>query len=1259
MNCWFCIDLGQDELSIPVAELLENYILLDESSKKGLRVNIISILKKLIKLLLSESVESVEIIKLFGRIIEDFPDEFSTVIHNILRQLQRLIQDIRKDAYIHALRLSFSIAITLPYEKLSHYILQDLISSIGTDYFPSNLQISSLCLYANAGSSLPVGEDDLIQFANIAANCLSNTIDTFDSDNIYITAALDLLAICLLHKCPAVSASSHGPPMTTSQLINKLSRMLRVDLTPEVQDEICSRAVESKFPSLLWDPHSTFLLTKLNAKRGNASSNQSDRSFLCSLVTDGNHPASESEASPQQSQKFDNKQSIITRASSLEISVDSVPSGCLAFVGYDAAVGSRPTTSTQSTASTYQPSWTSVSESNSNASQSPWTWGRSEAEQVTPVSSDGLDRSKLQSLKKSRNRGSRFGAGGSKVFGTDEDEVPITTTHENMPHTSLGIRRIAGDWDQQSQQQEAGNSNVSLLNPHTPMEAGVYESDGTRVQRFRKPRRRLRSVLAKAGAGDTGERRLSDTLGSDLGSDSEGGRFGSTAAAAASGCDDQVSCLGSSAVQKLLVESNDGEEDSGTSAKELLGIAGRGALRGKVSGVRGARATEAKGSSNVIPMTSGLRRASPDQSNGSDGGDLGVDSGKGGGLSITGKKKVTFNNQTSKEDLNTAMLTGQRQDEVGVALGTKSRRIDATASSAQPQAKSNESAAESADPPVFKTGLYTAGNDDYEYTESADLKPCLRPEKDIKDVVTALDSDEWTEVFAALTTVRQLFLHHQTAVLTGANCLHVIVKLVVKQVDNLRSVVAKNALLALGDMFHGLGKGADVEVAAAVPCLLKRAVDASVFLNESAEAALLEMVKSVSVQRSLAALLLCADNRSQYIRGKVSKLLLRLVNTRTGELRGCKDMPSLLGRLGRSVDDQTPEARAGSRSTVKALLRQGLVTRSELERFVPADKIEKCLLIEDSVADSTGSLSVGRLDGNTTCGANNKMLNRRRPKQDIIADPGRVEQEALSISNYRPPLHPKVISTDGAVAGTVSNSKDSLKGTRTAPISELPEIAAVPDILLAVANGKSWADRKTALTGATDLICKHWRILQMSGMLEKVLEAILSRVEDGSVKVCVHAVLSLQRIHDQEPSLLPSILATIGVASGLLAGASSANKEVRVCGEALLWAVLDASPLNDVLAPICPAALHDKDRIRALCLRILGTLVKKRSPPLQVVKRSIYPVIEKAVTAAGTKAEVRAAGVETARVLQASIGEPIWKWASAGPAQDELKRILS
>ena len=52
-----------------------------------------------------------------------------------------------------------------------------------------------------------------------------------------------------------------------------------------------------------------------------------------------------------------------------------------------------------------------------------------------------------------------------------------------------------------------------------------------------------------------------------------------------------------------------------------------------------------------------------------------------------------------------------------------------------------------------------------------------------------------------------------------------------QQADNLRSAVSKNSLLACKDMFSGLEKSMDSELASMVPSLLKVSIFSFYFVN--------------------------------------------------------------------------------------------------------------------------------------------------------------------------------------------------------------------------------------------------------------------------------------------------------------------------------------------------------------------------------------------------------------------------------------------
>ena len=111
-------------------------------------------------------------------------------------------------------------------------------------------------------------------------------------------------------------------------------------------------------------------------------------------------------------------------------------------------------------------------------------------------------------------------------------------------------------------------------------------------------------------------------------------------------------------------------------------------------------------------------------------------------------------------------------------------------------------------------------NDTYEYIATEDIQPSSNPTLDLNKALDGLETRDWPEIFYTLNTFRQIVIHHPN-VLVGSGALHHVVLQVMKRVDNLRSSLAKNALLTVSDFFKGLGKHMDPEVTSVVPLLLK------------------------------------------------------------------------------------------------------------------------------------------------------------------------------------------------------------------------------------------------------------------------------------------------------------------------------------------------------------------------------------------------------------------------------------------------------
>ncbi len=245
-----------------------------------------------------------------------------------------------------------------------------------------------------------------------------------------------------------------------------------------------------------------------------------------------------------------------------------------------------------------------------------------------------------------------------------------------------------------------------------------------------------------------------------------------------------------------------------------------------------------------------------------------------------------------------------------------------------------------------------------DYLDTVEVRPSDDPRADLQKVGTALLRDDWLEVFHALNVVRQLVLHHQALLITygkeGARspskhnqmpAIRNLASSVLKHVENLRSQVAKNAIITLGDMFIGLKSKMDAEVPAVVPVLIKKCGDqATTFLSESAESTLCHLIDSVSPSRSLSSLISATEHRNPALRGKVAGFLHFLIAQKAEELRGMsREIDSLKLKLKTLINDNTPEARASSRDIVRIMLERQLSTRSEMEQIIPPDAIAKAM----------------------------------------------------------------------------------------------------------------------------------------------------------------------------------------------------------------------------------------------------------------------------------------------------------------------------
>jgi hypothetical protein len=155
----------------------------------------------------------------------------------------------------------------------------------------------------------------------------------------------------------------------------------------------------------------------------------------------------------------------------------------------------------------------------------------------------------------------------------------------------------------------------------------------------------------------------------------------------------------------------------------------------------------------------------------------------------------------------------------------------------------------------------TAKNNEAEYEGSVSggvkeeflQQPFKNPDAALREAMNNLAQDEdWEKKCHGMNTIRRLTVYHEDIVVTN---IHPIILALVQEVKNLRSQVARFALLTFGDMFINLKKFMDVDLDLTVKNILQKNGESNDFIRADVDKCLDKMVNNVTVTKAMIALL--------------------------------------------------------------------------------------------------------------------------------------------------------------------------------------------------------------------------------------------------------------------------------------------------------------------------------------------------------------------------------------------------------------------
>ena len=248
-----------------------------------------------------------------------------------------------------------------------------------------------------------------------------------------------------------------------------------------------------------------------------------------------------------------------------------------------------------------------------------------------------------------------------------------------------------------------------------------------------------------------------------------------------------------------------------------------------------------------------------------------------------------------------------------------------------------------------------------------------KPDEALEKVIDQLNNnDDWEKNLDGLTGTLRLVHHHPESILVEYKQ---IMQLVLKQVKNLRSQVARAAVHLVGDMFATLKRSMESDLEKVALPLIMKTGETNRFLREDCNQALDKMVENVSPSKSI--MVITAEplnSKNAVVRTTVSRLLT-YVTEKIGPnkaLTASKDITErLLPAVAKLAQDGSLEARIYAKMTLKILMEHDDFERI-LKKNVTANTLRNLEKVLDSVrTNGLSSASSKRALGSVKRRSNN------------------------------------------------------------------------------------------------------------------------------------------------------------------------------------------------------------------------------------------------------------------------------------------------
>jgi hypothetical protein len=126
------------------------------------------------------------------------------------------------------------------------------------------------------------------------------------------------------------------------------------------------------------------------------------------------------------------------------------------------------------------------------------------------------------------------------------------------------------------------------------------------------------------------------------------------------------------------------------------------------------------------------------------------------------------------------------------------------------------------------------------------------PDHVYREAMESISADDWEQKCSGLNLLQLLITQYPDTITQN---LHQVVLILIQEVKNLRSQVARFALSAFSDMFKYLKRNMDIELDLTVKALIQKSAESNEFFRSDTEKCLQMMIDNVTLQKALQALI--------------------------------------------------------------------------------------------------------------------------------------------------------------------------------------------------------------------------------------------------------------------------------------------------------------------------------------------------------------------------------------------------------------------